>query len=110
MTSILAESLGILWSGGRGKQKNKNKEQNGGDKWELVYWGGGAFRGRAELVKLVFAAADVKYTMQGDGIPEIIAAYPKEPTPVATILAKTPKPGWDVRPFGECLVSVSARI
>ena len=32
MTSILAESLGILWSGGRGKQKNKNKEQNGGDK------------------------------------------------------------------------------
>ena len=91
MTSILAESLGILWSGGRGKQKNKNKEQNGGDKWEIVYWGGGAFRGRAELVKLVFAAADVKYTMQGDGIPEIIAAYPKEPTPVATILAKTPK-------------------
>ena len=84
MTSILAESLGILWSGGRGKQKNKNKEQNGGDKWEIVYWGGGAFRGRAELVKLVFAAADVKYTMQGDGIPEIIAAYPKEPTPVAT--------------------------
>ena len=80
------------------------------DKWEIVYWGGGAFRGRAELVKLVFAAADVKYTMQGDGIPEIIAAYPKEPTPVATILAKTPKPGWDVRPFGECLVSVSARI
>ena len=61
MTSILAESLGILWSGGRGKQKNKNKEQNGGDKWEIVYWGGGAFRGRAELVKLVFAAADVKY-------------------------------------------------
>ena len=50
MTSILAESLGILWSGGRGKQKNKNKEQNGGDKWEIVYWGGGAFRGRAELV------------------------------------------------------------
>ena len=90
MTSILAESLGTLWSG-RGKQKNKNKEQNGGDKWEIVYWGGGAFRGRAELVKLVFAAADVKYTMQGDGIPEIIAAYPKEPTPVATILAKTPK-------------------
>ena len=93
MTSILAESLGTLWAG-RGKQKNKNKEQNGGDnsdKWELVYWGGGAFRGRAELVKLVFAAADVKYTMQGDGIPEIIAAYPKEPTPVATILAKTPK-------------------
>jgi hypothetical protein len=37
MTSILAESLGILWSGGRGKQKNKNKEQNGGDKWEIVY-------------------------------------------------------------------------
>ena len=90
MTSILAESLGTLWSG-RGKQKNKNKEQNGGDKWEIIYWGSGAFRGRAELVKLVFAAADVKYTMQGDGIPEIIAAYPKEPTPVATILAKTPK-------------------
>ena len=90
MTSILAESLGTLWYG-RGKHKNKNKEQNGGDKWEIVYWGGGAFRGRAELVKLVFAAADVKYTMQGDGIPEIIAAYPKEPTPVATILAKTPK-------------------
>ena len=41
--------------------------------------GGGAFRGRAELAKLVFAAADVPYTMQGDGIPEIIAAYPKEP-------------------------------
>ena len=87
MTSILAESLGTLWAG-RGKQKNKD---HSGDKWEIIYWGGGAFRGRAELVKLVFAAADVKYTMQGDGIPEIIAAYPKEPTPVATILAKTPK-------------------
>ena len=36
MTSILAESLGTLWAG-RGKQKNKNKEQNGGDKWEIVY-------------------------------------------------------------------------
>ena len=62
MTSILAESLGTLWAG-RGKQKNKEQH---GDKWEIVYWGGGAFRGRAELVKLVFAAADVKYTMRGD--------------------------------------------
>ena len=34
MTSILAESLGTLWSG-RGKQKNKNKEKNG-DKWEII--------------------------------------------------------------------------
>ena len=49
MTSILAESLGILWSGGRGKQKNKNKEQNGGDKWEIVYWGGWTAGSRTSL-------------------------------------------------------------